>query len=72
MSVAAGKNCYFFDAGRPGELLKHVKTDKEVACVALSGASRRFVTGGAGDTWVHVWDWDSGAEVGESLWYVSG
>lgn len=67
MSVAAGKNVYFFDGGRPGSLVKHIKMDTEVASVALNGAARRFVTGGSGDTWVHVWDYDSETEVGEYL-----
>jgi len=66
MSVAAGKGVYFFDAARPGSLVKKVGMEKEVASVAVSAAGgvRRFVTGGAGDTWVHVWDYDTGAELG--------
>jgi len=66
LSVAAGKGVYFFDAARPGSLVKKVAMDKEVASVAVSAAGglRRFVTGGQGDTWVHVWDYDTGAELG--------
>ena len=66
LSVAAGKGVYFFDAARPGSLVKKVTMDKEVASVAVSAAGglRRFVTGGQGDTWVHVWDYDTGAELG--------
>jgi len=75
LSVAAGKNVYFFDAGRPGTLVKHIKMDKEVASVAVSATSangvgnRRFVTGTGGDTWVHVWDYDSESELGSSLFF---
>ncbi|KAK4561435.1 hypothetical protein LTR86_004753 [Recurvomyces mirabilis] len=58
LSVAAGKNIYFFSGSQPGQLLKHIKTDREVASVALNGAQRRFVTGSPSDTWVHVWDYD--------------
>lgn len=58
LSVAAGKNIYFFDGGRPGTLLKHIPTQREVASVALNGELKRFVTGSAGDTWVHVWDFE--------------
>ncbi|KAF2673598.1 WD repeat protein [Microthyrium microscopicum] len=62
LSVAAGKSVYFFDAGRPATLIKQIKTDYEVASVALHGASRKFVTGTVGDTWVRVWDFDEGKE----------
>lgn len=65
LSVAAGKSVYFFDGGRPGELVKHVKLNTEAASVAVNGSARRFVTGGSGDTWVHVWDYDTETEVGE-------
>ncbi|KAJ8607137.1 hypothetical protein MRB53_040490 [Persea americana] len=63
VSVAAGKNIYFFDGARPGTLLKHIATDREVASVALNGAAKRFVTGSPNDTWVHVWDFDTGREL---------
>lgn len=63
VSVAAGKNLYFFDGGRPGQLIKHIPTEREVASVALDGESKRFVTGCPHDTWVHVWDFESAREV---------
>ncbi|KIW76219.1 hypothetical protein Z517_10965 [Fonsecaea pedrosoi CBS 271.37] len=56
LSVAAGQSCLFFDAGRPGELIKQVNFDHEVASVAINPATGRFVTGGGKDTWVRVWD----------------
>ncbi|KAK5129436.1 hypothetical protein LTR08_003260 [Meristemomyces frigidus] len=63
MSVAAGKNLYFFDAARPGTLTKHISTPRDVASVALNGTQTKFVTGSPGDTWVRVWDYESEVEV---------
>ncbi|KEF60662.1 uncharacterized protein A1O9_02223 [Exophiala aquamarina CBS 119918] len=56
LSVAAGNTCFFFDAGRPGEMIKKVNFDHDVASVAINSQSGRFVTGGGKDTWVRVWD----------------
>ncbi|EME84503.1 uncharacterized protein MYCFIDRAFT_152723 [Pseudocercospora fijiensis CIRAD86] len=63
ISVAAGKNIYFFEGGRPGQLIKHIRTEREVASVALNGEARRFVTGCPNDTWVHVWDFETEREL---------
>ena len=63
VSVAAGKNIYIFDGGKPGLLMKHIKTDRDVASVAVNGEARRFVTGSPSDTWVHVWDLNAEAEL---------
>lgn len=63
MSVAAGKDIYFFSGAEPGRLLKNIKTEREVASVALNGDAKRFVTGSPTDTWVHVWDFDSEQEL---------
>lgn len=63
VSVAAGRNLYFFDGARPGVLLKHIQSTRDVASVALHGPSRRFVTGCPHDTWVHVWDYETEREV---------
>ena len=59
LSVAAGKNVYFFSGDTPGQLLKSVTFPKEVASVAVHERERKFVTGGNQDTWVKVWDLDS-------------
>jgi serine-threonine kinase receptor-associated protein len=67
LSVAAGKNVYFFEAERPASLLKHVKTPYEIASVALNGTQRKFVTGQSGDTWVRVWDYDQETELGKQI-----
>lgn len=65
LSVAAGHSCLFFDAGRPGELIKQVNFDHEVASVAINPTTGRFVTGGGKDTWVRVWDFAQEKELGQ-------
>jgi WD40 repeat protein len=65
LSVAAGNAVYFFDAERPGALVKKVVTPYQIASVACNAAARRFITGSPGDTWVRVWDLDEEKEVGE-------
>lgn len=63
VSVAAGKNIYMFDGGKPGQLIKHIKPQREVASVAVNGEARRYVTGSTSDTWVHVSDLDTEEEL---------
>ncbi len=64
LSVAAGRSVYFFEgASRSGQLLKTLKLPQDVASVALNLSERKFVTGGGGDTWVRVYDLDSGEEL---------
>lgn len=64
LSIAAGKSVYFFDGLASRRLLKTVKTNQDVISVALHAESRRFVTGGTSDTWVRVYDYDEGTELG--------
>lgn len=64
LSVAAGKNVYFFDGAQPASLIKHIKMPHEVSAVALHAQQRKFVCGSASDTWVHVWDFDEEKEIG--------
>lgn len=64
ISVAAGHSCLFFDAGRPGELIKQVNFDHDIASVAVGTTNGRFVTGGGKDTWVRVWDFEQEKELG--------
>ncbi|KAI9800710.1 MAG: hypothetical protein M1826_005216, partial [Phylliscum demangeonii] len=77
LSVAAGKSVYFFDGLVSRRLLKTIKTTHEIASVALHTEKRQFVTGGSGDTWVRVWDYDEGKELELSkghhgpIWSVS-
>ncbi|KAI9777063.1 MAG: hypothetical protein M1839_009114 [Geoglossum umbratile] len=63
LSIAAGKTVYFFDGLETRRLLKSVKTPYEVASVALHAESGRFVTGGSGDTWVRVYDYEDEKEL---------
>lgn len=62
LNVTAGKTVYFFDGSR--RLLKSIKTDYDCATVALHAPTRKFVTGGSQDTWVRIYDFDSGKELG--------
>jgi serine-threonine kinase receptor-associated protein len=70
LSVAAGKSVYFFDSMQPAMLIKSVKTQYDIASVALHGAQRKFVTGGSSqnDTWVRVWDFDEEKELGKCIY----
>jgi serine-threonine kinase receptor-associated protein len=66
LSVAAGKSVYFFSATGPptsGPVITHTLPVPQVDCVAVNVADGKFVTGGGGDTWVHVWDYATGEEV---------
>lgn len=63
LSVAAGQSAYFFSGTQPGQLLKTVKTPYDIASVALHAEQRKFVTGGSGDTWVRVYDFDEETEL---------
>ncbi|KAI9667117.1 MAG: hypothetical protein M1831_001294 [Alyxoria varia] len=74
LSVAASKTVYFFECSPSGSgiptpnqppLKTHVLSGvaDSVSCVAANVPARRFVTGQAGDTWVKVWDLDSGEEL---------
>ena len=63
LSVAAGKNAYFFDGKTPGQLIKVVKTPHEIASVAFNIEARKFVVGGNSDTWVRVYDFDTEREL---------
>jgi serine-threonine kinase receptor-associated protein len=64
LSVAAGKNVYFFESNRPATLVKKIETKYEIASVAINGRAGKFVTGSPGDTWVRVWDLETETETG--------
>lgn len=64
LSVAAGKSVYFFDGLASRRLLKTVQTTQDVLSVALHAERKRFVTGETSDTWVRVYDYDDGKELG--------
>lgn len=63
ISVAGGKTAYFFSGSQPGHLIKSVDTQYELASVALHKEKRQFVVGGTSDTWVRVYNYDTGKEV---------
>lgn len=65
LSVAAGHSGLFFDAARPGELVKKVNFDHDIASIAISPQAGKFVTGGMKDTWVRIWDLEPEKELGE-------
>lgn len=67
LSVAAGNSGLFFDAARPGELIKQVNFDHDIASIAINPQSGRFVTGGRNDTWVRVWDFEAEKELGKTV-----
>lgn len=68
LSVAAGKNAYFFSGTTPGQLLKSVTLPTEVASVAVHEVERKFVTGGSSDTWARVWDLDGDGKTELDVW----
>ncbi|KAL0258165.1 hypothetical protein SLS55_007337 [Diplodia seriata] len=65
LSVAAGKTAYFFDGRQPATLIKSVTTKYDLASVALHSAQEKFVAGSSSDTWVHVFDLNTGDELGK-------
>ena len=64
LSVAAGKTASFFSGAVPGQLLKSITLPSEIDSLAIHEGERKFVTGGAGDTWIKVWDLDSESTTG--------
>ncbi|MCJ1383915.1 hypothetical protein MMC17_007029 [Xylographa soralifera] len=63
LSVAAGKTAYFFDGLAPGQLIKKVKTPHDIASLAFNIEARKFVVGGASDTWVREYGFDDEKEM---------
>ena len=64
LTIAAGKTIYFYGGVSARTLLKTVVMPYEVASVALHPGQRKYVTGGAKDTWAKVYEYDSGKEIG--------
>jgi len=64
LTVAAGHAVYFFGGTHARSLLKTLDMGYEVASVALHPSQRKFVTGTKGDTWVKVYSYDTGKEIG--------
>lgn len=76
ITATAGKSVYFFNA-QTKRIIKSVKTQYDVASVALDQATRKFITGGSSDTWVRIYDFDTEQELEVykghhgSIWSVS-
>lgn len=65
LTIAAGKNIYFYGGQESLNLLKKMTLPYEVASAALHTGQRKVVTGGIKDTWAKVYDFDTEAELGE-------
>jgi len=64
LTIAAGKTVYFYGGVDARTLIKSIDLPYEVASVALNPVQRRFVTGGAKDTWAKLYDYETEAELG--------
>lgn len=63
LAIAAGKTLYFYGGDDARTLLKKVVLPYEAASVALHAEQRKFVVGGAKDTWAKVYNWDTEEEI---------
>lgn len=64
LTIAAGKTVYFYGGQDARTLLKAVILPYEVASAAIHPIQRKFVTGGAKDTWAKVYNYDTEQEIG--------
>ena len=67
LTIAAGKTVYFYGGKDARALIKSITLPYEVASVALHPSQRKFVTGGAKDTWAKVYNFDTEQELGMSF-----
>ncbi|KAI9893499.1 MAG: hypothetical protein M1814_006796 [Vezdaea aestivalis] len=58
VSVAAGKNVYFFSGVGPNSLIRTITFEYDVASVAVNTAAKAFVTGSRADPWVRIYDYE--------------
>lgn len=65
ITVAAGKSVYLFDGIAPGRLLRRIDFPYEVASAAVNDETGTLVTGGADNTWAHVYDLQTDEELGK-------
>jgi serine-threonine kinase receptor-associated protein len=65
LSVASGKQVYFFEANKPASLIKQIQMPFDVASVALHRNAGKFVVGSSNDTWVRVFDFEREEETGK-------
>ncbi len=65
LAVAAGKTACFWGGERNDVEIKRFSLSHGVASVALDLAGKKFVVGEDPGTWVRVYSWEDGKEIGE-------
>lgn len=71
LAIAAGKAVYFFGGPQMMDELKQFKLSHGVASVGLDLKQRKFAVGEEPGTWVRVYSYEDGSEMGESAPFVS-
>ena len=66
LAVAAGKSVYFWGGDAFDVSIKNFKLSHGVASVGLDLKGRKFAVGEEPGTWVRVYSWDNGNEIGMS------
>lgn len=64
LAVSAGKTVCFWDGDQFDNKIKSFKLSHGVASVGLDLRGRKFVVGEEPGTWVRVYSWDDGSEIG--------
>ncbi|TIB73254.1 WD40 repeat-like protein [Wallemia mellicola] len=64
MVAVAGNTVYFFNAKQPGQVIKQFNLKHKPSCASLHPiVMDKFVVGSADDTWVRIYDFNSGNEL---------
>lgn len=71
LAVAAGKTVYFWDGDQFDNMIKQFPLSYGVVSVGLDLKGRKFAVGEESGTWVRVYSWDSGDEIGLFLFLLS-
>ncbi|CAK7275364.1 hypothetical protein SEPCBS57363_006643 [Sporothrix epigloea] len=71
LAVAAGKSVYFWDGDQFDNKFKSFELSHGVASVGLDLRGRKFAVGEEPGTWVRVYSWDDGSEIGEFVLALS-
>ena len=66
LAVAAGKTVYFWNGDQFDNKIKSFELSHGVASVGLDLRGRKFAVGEEPGTWVRVYSWDDGREIGMS------
>ncbi|KIH94086.1 serine-threonineeeee kinase receptor-associated protein [Sporothrix brasiliensis 5110] len=64
LAVAAGKTVYFWEGDQFDKRTKSFELSHGVASVGLDLKGRKFAVGEEPGTWVRVYSWDDGSEIG--------